>query len=230
MEKWQGEANLPSHSVTRDKVWTGMLCRQEMSRSELCSSLCTVPTWLAPMWVLAVLTPCITVSGAQPSWLLPSFPSSSLPSFLTFKYFKISLSCCHIICCWLWTFCITFHQTSQCSHILCWFGLLCLLSVQKQKLYLLPRDHGDFRAFPVPAPNCKKMEVPSYVPNNPVSWPDSACSALQDWRNAHDLQQCISEWPSGLQKSSCLGREGIKATQCSWHEYLQFLVSFNINA
>lgn len=196
MEKWQGETRLPSHSVTRDKVWRGMLCGQEMSRSELCSLLCTVPTWFALMWILAALTPCITGLGTQPSLLLPSSPSPSPVSFLTFNYFKISLSWCHIICCWLWTFFIAFHQTSQCSHNLWWFGLLCLLSVQKQKLYLLPGYHGDFRVFPVPTHKCKQMEVPSYVPSNTVSWvggPYSALSALWDWWNACDLLQCISD-------------------------------------
>lgn len=197
MEKWQGEARLPSCSVARDKALRGMLCRQEMSRSEWCSLLCTVPMWLAPMWVLAALTPCITVLGIQPPWLLPSSPFPSPPSFLTFNYFKISVSCCHIICCWLWTFFIAFHQASQCSYTLCWFGPLCLLCVQKQKLYLLPRDHGVLRAFPVPAPNCKQMEVPCYVPSHTVPWlggPDSAHSALWDWWNALDLQQCPSEF------------------------------------
>lgn len=66
-----------------------MLSRQEMSRSELCSSLHTVPTYLVPMCVLAVLIPCIPALGTQPSWLLPSsflpLPSLALPpsSFLT---------------------------------------------------------------------------------------------------------------------------------------------------
>lgn len=79
---------------------------------------------------------------------------------------------------------MAFHQASHRSHTLRWFGLLCLLSVQKQKFYLLPRDHGDFRAFPVPAANCKQMEVPSYIASNTGSWvggPDSAHSALWDW-------------------------------------------------
>lgn len=79
MEKWQREARFPSHSVTRDKAWRGMLCRREMSRSEWRSLLCTVPTWLAPMWILAALTPCITVLGIQPSRLLPFSPFPSLP-------------------------------------------------------------------------------------------------------------------------------------------------------
>lgn len=187
-----------------------MLCRQEMSRSELCSSLPTVPTCLVPMCVLAVLSPCITALGTQPSWLLPSSPFSCPPSFLISSYFKISLSCCHVICCWLWTFFTAFHQASHRSHTLRWFGLLCLLSVQKQKLYLLPRDHGDFRAFPVPAPNCKQMEVPSCLASNTVSWvgrPDPAHSALWDWWKAHDSQQCISHCHLAFSSLAGLGEK-----------------------
>lgn len=120
--------------------------------------------WPAPMWASAELALDITALGTRPSWLLLS--SSSTPYFLTFNCFKFFLSCCHTTSCWLWTFFIAFHQAPQCLHTLCWFGLLCLLSVQKQKLYLLPRDRGDFRAFLVPAANCKQMEVHSHVHSN----------------------------------------------------------------
>lgn len=149
----------PSHAVTSDKAW------EEMAAGRRWAAQCCAPCSMWPAPISAERTRGITVLGTRPSWLLLSSP----PSFLTFNCSNFSLSCCHTISCWLWAFFIAFHQASQCLHALCWFGLLCLLSVQKQKFYLLPRERGDFRAFLVPAANCKQMEVPSHIPINAVS-------------------------------------------------------------
>lgn len=222
MEKWQGNARLTSHSVTREKARRGMLGGQKMSRSKLCSSLFPVPTWLVPMCILAALTLCITVLGTQPSWLLPALPLPPLPpsSLLTTLRFLfpaailfvadfghsllpfIRLPSAHTLCVGL--ACSAFCLCKNKSFICCPETLVTSGLSQCQHLI------------------ANKWKSPAMTQQHCVlggrAWFCLLCTAglvKGSWFTAVYLRV-----PSGLQQSSCLGRECIKATRCSWHEYL----------